>query len=868
MGDSKRNNIFFPRDEKYKLKSCFGGSVTVFLSLVLILVLALVGTMLEGARVRIAGRIEQRDLKTAVNAVFSEYYRPLYDDYHLFFLSKNVKEDGGSSFLGDVSEYMKGMLEVEEDSLFSGTDLYQIVQKQFEISQAEYAVDEGGKIFSQEATAYMKYKSTAKLIESLMAQMNALKSSEETAKLMEKKLDLESDMGELDEMILEMMEKIEGLSHGRNGLKKLRNGLLKTESYFAKMFSPKGVNQSAAGISDSLVWNSVREKYSDPYSKLTRMENASRSVQSISESIKRVRKKIEQEEEDFSRIEDPKKGQIKSHENKIERYYKELNRLEEEMEEPYEQMDQEKGELVRQARKIQGKMEDALSKMPELEQKQQQLGEELKIYQNELSQSSSKLDAEVYQGLSEDCQAKEQYIDAQGIHQTTSYISHILGMEEVLRKDSAILDSFEQLDQSFDFQEEEEVTRYQQVVHELRMQLLDYEIASLSFDYSSISVKEQPNPLEALSELINKGIKGLVFDEPEALSKRSLSVADHNLSTYGKDAVKKSDENVQAKEYGSQLSDMDEQGYQEGIGDGFGALGESISEVEEQGKLDELLESILLNEYLLAHFKNVCMDDNVIANQFLDGGQKEQTQKQDNNEKTEPVLQKESAMLYELEYILSGKQSDEDAVMSNIDWIIFVRSIFNFIYLMTDSQRKQEAYLAGAAIVGFTGLEALVRLTQTLILLAWAYEEAIVDAAFLVGGLKVPIIKTKQDFQLSFEELFLMSRKLIRTKMEQKTGQGKNSARNLLALDYQGWLRVFLLLHSQEQRCMRAMDLIDENMKLRNTKAFSMGSLLYGINVKATCELSPKFVSLPFVTIGEENNTSPWTITEDVVVAY
>ena len=54
-------------------------SITVFLSLVLFLILALLLTTIEGARVITAKTVAERSLNTAMDSVLAEFYAPLME---------------------------------------------------------------------------------------------------------------------------------------------------------------------------------------------------------------------------------------------------------------------------------------------------------------------------------------------------------------------------------------------------------------------------------------------------------------------------------------------------------------------------------------------------------------------------------------------------------------------------------------------------------------------------------------------------------------------------------------------------------------------------------------------------------------------
>ena len=60
------------------------GTITVFLSLILLLILSLLFTMIEGARVNTAKVFAERALTAAMDSTLAEYYGPLWEEYHIF----------------------------------------------------------------------------------------------------------------------------------------------------------------------------------------------------------------------------------------------------------------------------------------------------------------------------------------------------------------------------------------------------------------------------------------------------------------------------------------------------------------------------------------------------------------------------------------------------------------------------------------------------------------------------------------------------------------------------------------------------------------------------------------------------------------
>lgn len=76
------------------------GSITVFLSLVFLLIFALFGTLLETARYTVCKNHAARTLRTGAEGLLCEYNRPLYEHYGLFFIEK-----GGTPYEQVIGRY-------------------------------------------------------------------------------------------------------------------------------------------------------------------------------------------------------------------------------------------------------------------------------------------------------------------------------------------------------------------------------------------------------------------------------------------------------------------------------------------------------------------------------------------------------------------------------------------------------------------------------------------------------------------------------------------------------------------------------------------------------------------------------------------
>ncbi|MFW5631524.1 MAG: hypothetical protein ACOCMZ_00060 [Acetivibrio ethanolgignens] len=120
------------------------GEITVFLTLLLLLFLVFFTVLLERLRVEGARTAGERSLNLGLSSVFTEYYEPLWKEYHLFGLSPENLE-------GRVREYM----------LLS----YGLSCKELTIEEIVWGTDYDGKIFLHQIEAYERYRSGEALLE-------------------------------------------------------------------------------------------------------------------------------------------------------------------------------------------------------------------------------------------------------------------------------------------------------------------------------------------------------------------------------------------------------------------------------------------------------------------------------------------------------------------------------------------------------------------------------------------------------------------------------------------------------------------------------------------------------------------------------
>lgn len=164
---------------------------------------------------------------------------------------------------------------------------------------------------------------------------------------------------------------------------------------------------------------------------------------------------------------------------------------------------------------------------------------------------------------------------------------------------------------------------------------------------------------------------------------------------------------------------------------------------------------------------------------------------------------------YELEYILEGHSSDQKNLEAVVLKLMILRFVPNYAYIQTDAQMKGEARAMALTLCSLLAVPAVAEAAAQVILLAWAYGETVMDLRSLLAGLRVPLIKTRKDWQLTLSELLKLG-------TSEDSGTGRDAPDGFYYRDY---LRMLLFLEPREQCVMRTLDLVEET--LRSIKGLS-----------------------------------------------
>ena len=160
------------------------GELTVFLSLVFLLLLTLAGALLESASIQLLKNERRADAGRAVESVFAEYQKDLLKRYGIFAVESSYESET-----------------VSEDNILNRLSYYGAENIETDIVAIRYLTDQQGKEFVRQAVEYEKEKTGVGIVEDLAGSASVWKDQELTAEEYGKE-DIETST-ELDQMLEE-----------------------------------------------------------------------------------------------------------------------------------------------------------------------------------------------------------------------------------------------------------------------------------------------------------------------------------------------------------------------------------------------------------------------------------------------------------------------------------------------------------------------------------------------------------------------------------------------------------------------------------------------------------------------------------------
>ena len=160
------------------------------------------------------------------------------------------------------------------------------------------------------------------------------------------------------------------------------------------------------------------------------------------------------------------------------------------------------------------------------------------------------------------------------------------------------------------------------------------------------------------------------------------------------------------------------------------------------------------------------------------------------------------AVSYEIEYILNGENTDTANLRKTAEKLLLLRYAADSAFIFSDSKRKDEVKTTLEVISAFFGIpQQAADALADLVLLAWAFGESVSDVKRLLSDERVPLQKTEEDWKMP-----LIGLASLRTSARATGSKGSG-------MNYRDYMRLFLIMENKNTKCMRAMDVIEMNLR-------------------------------------------------------
>lgn len=229
------------------------GSITIFLSLALLFVTALIGSLLESARVTVAGEIALDNSYLAEQNILAEYQRELWNDYHVFFVDASLL-NGEEGAVKLANSYMDKMMPGGKGDYLGTTASFT------SLSFKENMTENDCYFFAKQAAAYMKYGAAAGVGKKLINNANLIKTAEDGTDTLRKglkiKVEAEKKLIELEREKKKLEEKANDIKNGAENIKEI----IGTEVHAQSKSGLLGIEEAKRSESSNQIHTKMVEK--------------------------------------------------------------------------------------------------------------------------------------------------------------------------------------------------------------------------------------------------------------------------------------------------------------------------------------------------------------------------------------------------------------------------------------------------------------------------------------------------------------------------------------------------------------------------------------------------------------------------------
>ncbi len=158
----------------------------------------------------------------------------------------------------------------------------------------------------------------------------------------------------------------------------------------------------------------------------------------------------------------------------------------------------------------------------------------------------------------------------------------------------------------------------------------------------------------------------------------------------------------------------------------------------------------------------------------------------------------ETALSYEVEYLINGKGSDARNLAGIVHRILLIREAVNYQQIYRDPVKMGIIRLVANAVAWLLMEPEIAEPLAKMIVAGWAYHESLKDVRVLLRGGRVPLLKDSTDFYTNMY------------------GSDSGEAITEKGLSYRDYLRAFILTANNGKLTERFMDLLELSVRKKD----------------------------------------------------
>lgn len=806
------------------------GSVTVSFALVFVILFSFIVSFFEMASYVARASYHASAALLATENYFGEYLRPLYEEYHIFAREESegdkIVSRAGEIIGADVA-YMTEKREGERSLLLrSGAE--------FEVTDAKMLTSDGAVGFYGQAVTAMKYRGALEVTQVLSEISGVTEQAEKHLEVAAAKAEADSAYGKVEERILHLIGLIDGVDIVRYEKFLDGKGVLFQKDAYVKYFCTTPAVASLY-FDRTEVYRAFLENYENPCDTLEnlamRAENLAREIEirradevvcrselarlrgkkaikktekeRVKEALNEVKEQyrsvvleigvltlagnkkeelteLRKQEGELKKTRDAleeEETRLEKEEKALEKEIKEweaeetwLESLERSHKKSVDNLDEEETTFVEQAERVREICDEACQYVEEIEKEIKTAVKAKATCETVLDSVQPIVGEEAVNSYREALKAYEVYEDLDGYN--------FPGMKQTLLENKSVLWNIRKQDVRA------EVNSLRNAAKNWRASkktVQNYSFAGLKLDYGERSLAgDLYDGVESLiSEEVADGFLGFLTEKE--VSEKVLDTSELPSGFYYEE-----DEALSVFSL---------------LGTDMSGIFEEMQELLPEGSavssaIGGITNPILFQSYLFTHFSNY-LEENA-----------------------------EGVLSYELEYLVEGKDSDEENLSAVAMRLCVIRTVLHFVSLYSDSERKVPVEQAALAACGAIGLPALKSIVVFLLLFVWALEEAMIDTAAFLQGKRLLLYPGKDGGSLALPDILRFSKTFIL----EKAGEKENAKG--LAMGYREFLHLFVFLTPETERSYRALDLIQENMRKNSGDSFRINRCVWQISYR------------------------------------